>query len=72
MCVTDRQYCVRTLPPVSGQPETRMCLPFPDNCATVNCDCFCKPPMMSPCGATAGGCVCNNNNGQISVQCGGG
>jgi hypothetical protein len=69
-CVADRQYCVRTLPEGSGGPEMRMCLPFADSCATLNCDCFCKPPMNSPCGPMST-CTCMADGSRINVTCSG-
>jgi len=70
MCVEGRQYCIRTLPAVSGGSELRMCQPFPDSCNTLDCSCFCAAPQMSPCGP-ASACMCSGDPGHINVVCGG-
>lgn len=68
MCIQGRQMCVHTLPAMSAGTHMYQCLEYPDNCSTVDCSCFCKGPMNSPCGSGSA-CMCSGDAGRITVQC---
>jgi hypothetical protein len=67
-CVQGRQLCVHTSPTMSGGPQMYQCLQYPDNCATVDCSCFCKGPQNDPCGPQSA-CTCSGDAGRITVEC---